>query len=298
MPLITTRIRVGAGNGDSSVVADKAIADAFGGRFFTPLDFELLESHLPFYQSALGDRLEYELTFNDYSHVIQATGDVDASYHIGGISLEYDMVTLPELARMIDHQYKGRLAILYDRVLRHRKMTMDKSYTLWNINLNVPARIMKGILMLFETVPFSRNTDAFYNPKITKVEVSIEGIPNQLYCQGMRAFQMWDEAKKYFAASPGSKRHPEVGTAAKDLALADVNLGEFLTSQYSLWLDLRTSDDDRLPGSGPRIENASEGITVQITKKAEAAAALNISLFVVMDAQLKIKDGRFVSAAY
>ena len=56
----TTRIRVGAGNGDSSVIADKAIADAFGDRFFTTLDFELLESHMPLYQSALGDRLEHE----------------------------------------------------------------------------------------------------------------------------------------------------------------------------------------------------------------------------------------------
>ena len=133
----TKRIRVGAGNRDSSVVADKAIADAFSDRFFTPLDFELLESHMLFYRSALGDRLEYELTFNDYSYVIQATGDVDASYHIG-----YDIVTPPELARMIDNQYKGRLAILYDR---HRKMTMDKSNTLWNINLNLPSRSMKGI---------------------------------------------------------------------------------------------------------------------------------------------------------
>ena len=94
----TTRIRVGAGNGDSGVAADNAIADAFGNRFFTPLDFELLKSHMPFNQSALGDRLEYELTFNDYNRVIQTVGDVDASYHIGGISLEYDMVTLPELA--------------------------------------------------------------------------------------------------------------------------------------------------------------------------------------------------------
>ena len=70
--------------------------------------------------------------------MVQATGDVDASYHIGGISLEYDMVTLPELVRMIDNQYKGRLAILYDRVLRHRKMTIAKSNTLWNINLKMP----------------------------------------------------------------------------------------------------------------------------------------------------------------
>ena len=90
----TTRIRVGARNGDSCVAAYKAIADAFGDRFVIPLDFELLESHMPFNQSALG---EYELTYNDYNRVIQA--DVDASNHMGGTSLEYDMVTLPELAQ-------------------------------------------------------------------------------------------------------------------------------------------------------------------------------------------------------
>ena len=149
---------------------------------------------------------------------------------------------------------------------------MDKSSTLWNINLNVPARTMKGILMLFENVAaqqyFARNNEAFYNPKITKVELTIESIPNQLYSQGMRTYQMLDEAKKYFSASPGRKRHSEVGKVAKDLALADVNLGEFLTSKYLLWLDLRTSGDDHLHGSGRRIENASEGITIQIKKKA------------------------------
>ncbi|MEW8688828.1 MAG: hypothetical protein AB2556_23670, partial [Candidatus Thiodiazotropha sp.] len=111
-----------------------------------------LESHMPFYQRALGDRLEYELTFNDYSRVIQATGNADASYNIENISLGYEMVSQPELARMIDNQYKGCLAILYEPVLRHRKISKDNSDTLWNINLNVPARIMKGILMLFENV--------------------------------------------------------------------------------------------------------------------------------------------------
>jgi hypothetical protein len=293
-----TKIRVGAGNKDETETEDKAIADAFGNRFFIPLEFELLESHMPFYQSALGDRLEYELTFNDYSRVVKATGDANVSYTIENISLEYDMVTQPELARLIRNQYGGRVSILYDRVLRHRKITVNKSDTLWNINLNVPARSMKGILLLFEDPdsPFQRNTEAFYNPKITKVEVTIEGIPNQLYSQGMRAYQQWDEAKKFFAA--GTKRHMEVAVAAKDLALADVSLGEYLTTKYALWLDLRATDDDQLHGSGRRIENASEGITIQIAKEAQTAGALNTYLYVVMDAQLNIEDGRFVSALY
>ena len=51
-----------------------------------------------------------------------------------------------------------------------------------------------------------------------------------------------------FAASPGSKRHPELAAVAKDLALANITLAEFLTSKYSLWLDLRPTDDDRLHG--------------------------------------------------
>ena len=84
----------------------------------------------------------------------------------------------------------------------------------------------------------------------------------------------------------------------KDLALADVTLGEFLTNKYALWLDLRTTDDDQLHGSGQRVENASEGVTIQITKMAEAAGALNLYLYVIQDGQLNIEAGRFVSALY
>ena len=294
-----TKLRVGAGDG-VAVAADQAIATAYGNRFHIPLDFELLESHMPFYQSALGDHLEYELTFNDYSRVIQATGQAAAtsSYTVENISLEFDMVTNAELARMIRNQYSGRLAILYERVLRHRKIVRDKQNSLWNVNLNVPACSMKGILLLFEdpAAAFQRDTEAFYNPKIEKVEVTIEGVPKQLYSQGLRSYQQWDEARKLHAS--GSKRHSMVAMAAKDLALADVSLSEYLTSKYSLWLDLRSTDDDQLHGTGRRVENASEGVTIQITKTAEAAGVLNIYLYVIMDAQLNIEDGRFVSALY
>ena len=187
--------RVGAGNA-SADVEDQAIAGAFKNRFCVPLDFELLETHMPLYQAGLGDRLEYELKFNDYHAVINSTD-------VSNICLEFNMVTDSELARQIRQQFSGRMPILYDRILRHRKLAKNKSDTLWNINLNVPARSMKGILMLFEE-PDRTSTEDFYNPKITKVEMTIEGIPNQLYSQGMRQYQQWDEINKYFALT--SKR--------------------------------------------------------------------------------------------
>jgi hypothetical protein len=292
------KLRVDAGDGDEAVAEDKAIADAFGNRFYVPLDFEMLESHMPFYQSALGDRLEYELTFNEYGRVIRVTGDPKASYRIDNISLEYDMVTEPELARLIRNQYARKHAILYERVLRHSTLARNKSDTLWNINLNTPARSMKGILMLFKDPKgnYARDTETFYNPKLTKVDVTIEGIPNQLYGQGLRSYQMWDEAKKFFAA--GSKRHPEVAMVAKDLGLADVSLGEFLTTKYALWLDLRTTDDDQLHGSGRAVLNASQGLTIQIEKTAEEPGVLNIYMYIIMDAQLNIEDGRFIQVIF
>ena len=92
--------------------------------------------------------------------------------------------------------------------------------------------------------------------------------------------------------------HPEVAAAAKDLALADVTVGEYLTNKYALWLDMRTNDDDSLHGSGRSIENASEGVTVQITKRAETSGTLNMYLYVIMDAQINIENGRFINALY
>ena len=55
--------RVGAGDASTNKL-DEAVAAAYGNRFCIPLDFELLETHMLFYQAGLGDRLEYELTIN------------------------------------------------------------------------------------------------------------------------------------------------------------------------------------------------------------------------------------------
>ena len=47
-----------------------------------------------------------------------------------------------------------------------------------------------------------------------------------------------------------------------------------------------------------RIENASERITLQIEKQEEPAGALNAYIYLIMDAQLNIQSGAYVSAIY
>ena len=77
----------------------------------------------------------------------------------------------------------------------------------------------------------------------------------------------YDEIVKHFAEG----RLKEAGAIQKDLQLHNVNIASYYTDKYALWLDFRTIDDNRLHASGRRLENTSEGIRLQITKKAESA---------------------------
>ena len=66
------KLRINAGNKDATNAQDTAIADAYGNKFIIPLDFEMLHSAAPYYQAGLGNRLGYELTFNDYNRVTKS----------------------------------------------------------------------------------------------------------------------------------------------------------------------------------------------------------------------------------
>ena len=96
-------LRINAGDKNASNTQDKAIADAYRNKFIIPLDFEMLDSAAPYYQAGLGNRLCYELTFNDYNRVkntgVSSPKVPDAKYKITDISLEYEITTQPDLAR-------------------------------------------------------------------------------------------------------------------------------------------------------------------------------------------------------
>ena len=78
----------------------------------------------------------------------------------------------------------------------------------------------------------------------------------------------------------------------------DLSLGNYLVNKFALWLDFRTIDENELHRTGRRIENASEGITLQIEKKEESVGALNAYINLIMYAQLNIQNGTYVSAVY
>ena len=294
------KLRINAGDKNTSNTHDKAIADAYRNKFIIPLDFEMLDSAAPYYQAGLENRLCYELTFNVYNRVtkseVTSPKVPDVKCQITDISLEYEIATQPDLARSIRSEYQ-HMALLYDRILRHRKIIVNKKDTVWNWAFNTPCKSLKGILVLFEEEgSYTRDTSKFYNPKIQNVSVIVEGKPNQLYAQGMRLFEQYDEICKYFAE--GKQRDNDANEIQKHLQLYGLSLGEYLVNKYGLWLDFRTIDENELHRMGRHIENASEGITPQIKKKEESAEPLNAYIYLIMDAQLNIQNGTYVSAVY
>ena len=89
----------------------------------------MLDNAAPYYQARLRNRLCYELTFNDYNQVtksgVSSPKVPHVKYKITGISLEYEIVTQPDLARSIRSEYQHN-ALLYDRILRHRKIIVNR----------------------------------------------------------------------------------------------------------------------------------------------------------------------------
>ena len=90
----------------------------------------------------------------------------------------------------------------------------------------------------------------------------------------------------------------EAGTIQKELQLHNVNIASYYTDKYALWLDFQIMDDNKLHGSGRRLENTSEGICLQITTEAGSAGKLSCYLYIFQDAQINISDAQFLNVVY
>ena len=204
---------------------DQTVASIFDNRFCIPLDFEILESSLPLYQYGLGSHLTYELTFANYSDVIRST-DPDATYTIFNISLEFGTIINASLASQIRTEYMKN-NILYDRILRARIISLNNFDMSFSVDISSPSKSLKGVLLIFtkerSATKFTCNTEEFFNPKITKVEVTVEGVPNELYAQNMEYRHQHDEIVKHFAEG----RLKKAGAIRKDLQLHNVNIASY-----------------------------------------------------------------------
>jgi hypothetical protein len=214
----------------------------FSKKYKIPLDFELLSTHAPFYKYPIQEHIIFELSFSPKEDVIVSDVTANMNYKLENICVEYDTITNETLARQLKNNYIAGFSLLYDWVDHFKTVSVSAADTLINENINFPKRSIKGILLLFvsDYDDGERDSEKFENPKISKVKVTIEGIANKVYPEGMRMLDQWTEVKKHFM-SENLKRTYDCNMTIQKY---------YGDNKYALWLDLRTTEDNTVHGSG------------------------------------------------
>ena len=259
----------------------------YGNKFTIPLRHEVLDGHGVFYPKEIDD-LKFQLRLADKEDIV-LTSDPSkpCSYELNNLVLEYCTITDETIAREAEVQYQVGRTFLFEDV--HLFETIDKIDLAKSgritLHVNTPRRCLKGIFMVFVTeTPFARDTQKFFNPQIVDgAEVSIDGIPDALYSNGIRGEDQWPLIKQMINYDMGDSRHFKVS--------------EFFDHKFGLWIDLRTSPDNNLHGDGKVVGLSKDGVRVDFSYSGSVTSGSLIAscyVWMVSDAAVLVREGKVV----
>ena len=187
------KIRSGAGDKKTSGVdAENVLNTVYGTKYRINLDHPILTDHGVFYPQALYHNLVFELTLAPAGQVV--IGDANKlGYELKDIQLEYEIIRSKTLADEALSTYKSGKEFAYDLVMRSEIVPITRgSDTRLTLRVNPQRRSLKGILLLFIN-PYTagaRDSENYFNPNITNVKVTVNGVPNRVYNEGISGKDM------------------------------------------------------------------------------------------------------------
>ena len=284
------RIRSDSGDKKTSGVNEEnALNAVYGSKYRINLDHPILTDHGVFYPQALYNDLVFELTLAPAHEVVKGTTSSNVlGYKLENIQMEYEVIRSKTLADEATSEYKSGKEFAYDYVMRERVVPITRgSDTRLNLRVNPQRRSLKGILLLFISpyTPGNRDSEYYFNPDITKVAVTVNGVPNRVYNEGISGSDMWEELTRHF--KPSTDGRPNM-TLAKYLA----------DNKFGLWIDLRSMDDTTMHGNGQRLVNTQDGVQLEIVRKASGSGITNCHIFTVSDAQMNIMSQQLASVTF
>ena len=273
------KIRSGAGDKKTSGVDEEnALNAVYGTKYRINLDHPILTDHGVFYPQALYSDLVFELTLAPAGQVVNGSDTTKLGYKLENIKLEYEVIRSKTLADEAASTYNSGKEFAYDHVMRERVVPITRgSDTRLTIRVNPQRRSLKGILLLFINPynPGARDSEHYFNPDITKVTVTVNGVPSRVYNAGISGKDMWNEITRHF--KPHSGGWP------------NMTLTKYLTAnKFGLWIDLRSMADTTMHGNGQRMVNTQDGVHLEIERKASGSGTTNCHIFAVSDSQMNI----------
>ena len=283
------KIRSGAGDKKTSGVDEEnALNAVYGTTYRINLDHPILTDHGVFYPQALYNNLVFELTLAPAGQVVNGSDTTKLGYKLENIKLEYEVILSETLADKAASTYKSGKEFVYDLIMRERVVPITRgSDTRLTIRVNPQRRSLKGLLLLFINPynPGARDSEHYFNPDITKVTVTVNGVPSRVYNDGISGKDMWNEITRHF--KPHSGGWP------------NMTLAKYLTAnKFGLWVDLRSMADTTMHGNGQRLVNTQDGVQLEIERKASGSGTTNCHIFTVSDSQMNIMKQQFFDVQY
>ena len=283
------KIRSGAGDKKTSGVDEEnALNAVYGTKYRINLDHPILTDHGVFYPQALYNDLVFELTLAPAGQVVNGSDPSKLRYKLENIKLEYEVIRSKTLADEAMSAYSSGKEFAYDLVMRERVVPIIRgSDTHLNLRVNPQRRSLKGILLLFIN-PYTagaRDSESYFNPNITKVKVTVNGVPNRVYNEGISGSDMWNELTRHF--NPHNEGWP------------NMTLAKYLTgNKFGLWIDLRSMADTTMHGNGQQLVNTQDGVQLEIERTASGSGNTHCHIFTISDSQMNIMGRQLESVQY
>ena len=184
------QIRSGAGDKKTSGVdEEKGLNEIYGNEYRINLDHPILTDHGVLYPQALYNDLTFELILAPAGQVVKGSDPTKLGYKLNNIHMEYEVILSKPLADEAISTYINGKEFAYDLVARSEVVKITRgSDTLLNLKVNPQRRSLKGILLLFITPynPGARDSENYFNPDITNVDVTVSGVPGRVYYKGLK----------------------------------------------------------------------------------------------------------------
>ena len=294
------KIRSGAGDKKTTGVdEEKKLNAVYGNKYRITLDHPILTDHGVFYPQALYNDLVFELTLAPAHQVVRGSDGSKLGYKLENLQLEYEVIRSKTLADEAMSTYNSGKEFAYDLVMHERVVPIvrDKD-TRINLRVNPQRRSLKGILLLFIN-PYAagaRDTESYFNPDINKVKVTVNGVPNRVYNEGISGSDMWNELTRYFNPRGHIRAR---GSNTPTGSRPNMTLAKYLTAnKFGLWIDLRSMADTTLHGNGQRLVNTQDGVQLEIERTALGSGTTNCYVFTISDSQMNIMERQLESVQY
>jgi len=280
------KIRSGAGHKKTSgVAAETKLNEVYGSKYRIRLDHQILTDHGVFYPQALYNDLVFEVALAGAEHVVNGSDTTQLKYKLTNIQLEYEMIRSKTLADEAYSVYSSAKEFTYDHVMRSEVVVFKKGTdTRLNIKVDAQKRSLEALRLLF-VEPYTdgaRDSEKYIFPDLMKVSVTINGSPNMIYNNGVEGKDMWEEVERFFVKEKNKTEY--------------MNATKFFTGDnFGLLIDTRSTADQEMHGSGKRLVNSTDGVQLEIERKAEGSGNGNCHIFVIADSQFNIMDKQLES---